>query len=520
MTDYAVVVGIAKYPGLTDLAGPDADAEAVYDWLVDPAGGNLDQQNVELLRSAQFDPIDPRDPKPSSGQVKAALMRVAARTQQTPGNRLYLYFSGHGFAPNLEEGALFTAEASHLAPFHIYAHSWLRAFRRAGLFRDYVLWMDCAMNYQKSVLADEADMRPMQSTKPPGPAFIALAAQTKSALETTVADGTVHGVFTWTLLQGLRGGAADEQGRVTGESLKTFLLSAMPEFLSDQVKRAAAVDLHPFVRADQGMVFTRFRERPTYAVRLRMPAATAGQRLNLWTGRPHVAAVSQDLTGPEWVGRLVRGLYVAEVPGAGLRQGFQVTGSGEVDVTITETGPPVEPADWSRLYPLTVVTDNPAAEITVTDHRFEQIFTEIGELHDQNTPGLYKIRVQVGRDITSASEEIVLVDRELLLPSAGAGGSAKPAPVAVVTGLASGVRAVAFSSDGRLLGGAGEDGTVRLWEASGTEVAALSGHTGAVSAVAFSPSGQLLASAGEDGTVRLFSVTRKSQPAETGSSER
>ena len=414
MTDYAVVVGIAKYPGLTDLTGPDTDAQAVHDWLVDPAGGRLDEQNVELIRSAQFDPVDPRDPKPASGAVKAALVRIAAKTQQAPGNRLYLYFSGHGFAPTLEEGALFTAEASQLAPFHVYAHSWLKAFRRAGLFRDVVLWMDCCMNYQQSIMVDEADMRIAQSTRPPGPAFVGLAAQTKSALEHTMPDGKVHGVFTWTLLEGLKGGAADERGRVTGESLKAFLQSAMPEFLPDEARRAAAVDLHPFVRADEGMVFTRFQERPTYPVRLRIPKATAGQRLHLWTGRPHVAAVSEDLAGPEWTGRLVRGLYVAEVPGAGLRQGFQVTGSGPLDVAVDETGPPVKRADWSRLYPLNVVADNAAAEIMVADYRFDRIFTETGALHDRDAAGVYKIRVQIGRDIATASEKVVLLDRELV----------------------------------------------------------------------------------------------------------
>jgi Caspase domain len=425
VTDYAVVVGIAKYPGLTDLAGPDTDAEAVYDWLVDAKGGKLEEQNVELIRSAQFDPVDPRNPMPASGAVKAALVRIATMTQQAPGNRLYLYFSGHGFSPTLEEGALFTAEASQLAPFHVYAHSWLKAFRRAGLFRDVVLWMDCCMNYQQSVMVDEAEMRITQSTRPPGPAFIGLAAQTKSALEHKMADGKVHGVFTWTLLEGLKGGAADERGRVTGESLKAFLHSAMPEFLPDEVKSAAAVDLHPFVRADEGMVFARFRERPTYPVTLRLPAATAGHRLNLWTGRPHVAVVSQDLAGPEWTGTLVRGLYVAEVPAAGLRQGFQVTGSGPVEATLTETGPPVEPADWSRLYPLKVVADNPAAEIMVTDYTFERVFTETGALDDRDAAGVYKIRVQIGRDIATASEKVVLLDREL---TDGGQVSAPPLP--------------------------------------------------------------------------------------------
>ena len=317
MTDYAVVVGIAEYPGLTNLAGPDTDAQAVYDWLVDPAGGNLERENVELIRSAQFDPIDPQDPKPASGSVKAALLRIAAKTQQAPGNRLYMYFSGHGFAPTLEEGALFTAEASQLAPFHVYAHSWLKAFRRAGMFRDVVLWMDSCMNYQQSVMPDEAEMRISRSTKPPGPAFVGLAAQTKSALEHKMADGKVHGVFTWTLLEGLRGGASDERGRVTGESLKAFLQSAMPEFLPDEVRRAAAVDLHPFVRADEGMVFTRFAALGTCQKVLRSLRDDGlllprHQTSGLYAGqlvwkKPSDAAVYDILRNPAYAGAFVHG---------------------------------------------------------------------------------------------------------------------------------------------------------------------------------------------------------------------
>jgi hypothetical protein len=429
VTDYAVVVGIAQYPGLTNLKGPIVDAQAVHDWLVDPEGGKIDKGNVELISSAQFDPIDPGDPRPTSGAVETALGRIATKTQKAAGNRLYLYFSGHGFAPKPEEGALFTAEASQLLPWHVYVHSWLKTFRNAGLFRDFVLWMDCCMNYQQSVVANEAKMRLTLSTKPQGPAFVGLAAQTKAALEHTMPDGKMHGVFTWTLLEGLRGGASDVGGRVTGESLKAFLHNAMPEFLPDEVKRAAAVDLHPFVRADEGMVFTRFKERPTYPVRLRIPGAGPGLRLHLWTGRPHVAAVSQDLAGPEWTGRLVRGLYVAEVPGAKLRQGFQVKGSGEVDVTISETGPPVEPADWSKLFSLSVVADNPAAEIMVTDYKFDRIFTGTGALRDRDAPGVYKIRVQFGRDIATMSETVVLLDRDLAGDKMAAPPLPSPAPI-------------------------------------------------------------------------------------------
>jgi hypothetical protein len=418
MKDYAVVIGVARYPGfstagvVSDLNGPDNDAQDIYDWLVDKDGGRLEPDNVTLIRSAQFDPIDPGDPKPAAGTIEQALRRVDSLVRDTGGNRLYLYFSGHGFAPVIEEGALFTAEATQSFPLYVYAHSWLRAFRRAGAFRQFVLWMDCCMNPQLTIPVNEVVMRPSLGTGVPGPAFVGLAAQTKSALEHDMADGRVHGVFTWTLLEGLRGGAADERGRVTGESLRNFLHNAMPEFLPESVRNSAAVDLHPFIRADQGILLRRLPARPRHTVRLTIPDATPGQVLRIWTGRPHTAVVTDALAGQEWTGTLVRGLYVAEVSEAGLRQGFQVSGAGDVRVTVTETGPAVVPSNGSTFFALNVVAGNPAATIAVTDYRFELAFTETGELHETDMPGVYKIRTQFGRDIGTVSEEIVLLDRD------------------------------------------------------------------------------------------------------------
>ncbi|WP_218155989.1 nSTAND1 domain-containing NTPase, partial [Nonomuraea wenchangensis] len=76
---------------------------------------------------------------------------------------------------------------------------------------------------------------------------------------------------------------------------------------------------------------------------------------------------------------------------------------------------------------------------------------------------------------------------------------------APLTGHTDEVHSVVFSPDGTRLATAGADETVRVWNAeTGRQIRALTGHTRTVNSVVFSPDGTRLATASDDGTVRVW----------------
>jgi len=87
----------------------------------------------------------------------------------------------------------------------------------------------------------------------------------------------------------------------------------------------------------------------------------------------------------------------------------------------------------------------------------------------------------------------------------------EPQQAGLLRGARGAAGAVGFSADNKLVAGAGDDLTLRIWDVSnpkGDPRTQLLGHTKPVRALTFSPDGQGIATAGPDGTARVWALSR------------
>ena len=341
--EHAIVVGIQRSPmfGMTeddanDLRAPDTDAAGIHDWLIDPAGGNVPPDNVKLIRSQDF----PNAAEPQQAAITNAfdeLDRIAGRNDRNGlgrrvGRRLYLYASGHGFAKRRTEGALFMANATRVRTWNVPTSAWSEWFANAAYFDEVVLWMDACMTSELSILLAPAGYGVNQAVSGGARMFSAFAARFPlMAVERKMPDGLQHGVFTYALLEGLRGRAADPDSlKITTDGLRGYLINAMKTFMSDQDQQDMSVSKEPdFGFVDQ-MEFGSVASAPTFPAAINFPPTAVGQPFIVQTGAPLTTVLSGTVTAASQVVNLPKGVYFARVEPLGWLQDFTIVGGDHV----------------------------------------------------------------------------------------------------------------------------------------------------------------------------------------------
>ena len=299
---WAVIVGINRYPGISDLHGPRNDAADFVSWLVDADGGDVPADHVvEVRASDDAAPLqDPFEALPTQQDVNRALAKVNAEVKgAAPGpvewqkTRLYVFMAGHGIAPQGGKAALLMADASKdTLGANVELSRYADWYESCSVFSEVVFFADCCRNR----MGQAPSYGPPFTSCTMTPADVVAVLGFASSLGDPAFEEREHeappdgrrGYFTRALIAGLRGGARDPAtGEVTSTSLATYVRTAVQEATKDRTPRQDATMI---ADPSRPVVFRAAAAggaavRPTRRVRIEPPEG--------WQGGP------VDILGPE-----------------------------------------------------------------------------------------------------------------------------------------------------------------------------------------------------------------------------
>ena len=374
-TDRAIIVGISRYaddPAFPDLDSPEHDARAFFDWLVSPDWGAVPEDNIELVVSSgvfrgrkkltEFKPDSrsPIDALPGIAEIQRAFDRLHDMANENAskgkghylGRRLYIYLSGHGFAPSDQEAALYAANVTRdRLGYHILGRYNADWFFHAACFDEILLFVDCcrARNPVEDLnkpYAEVPDPDALTHVK----CLYGFATQWSKNTRELKISGFARSVFTTALLEGLKIAAAGPDGKITTNTLSDYLYNHMREFMAPEDRNDQSLSNEPYLdthpKRGEGFVIVELTkkpknvveqvaqfvfgaeaEAPKFSVVLRAPAQLSGKPIQILDhlleplGPPIPAQ-------PEVRLELERGMYVMQVEGSTTPLTVEVTGVG------------------------------------------------------------------------------------------------------------------------------------------------------------------------------------------------
>lgn len=353
-SDYALVVGISRYPApeFAPLKGPELDAQDFHNWVVDPTGGAVPPAQARKIVSSMFrrPSKSPSTARPTADEIDRFFLQledVAKKNEArgdglTVGRRLYIFLSGHGFAPSKDEAALLAANSSpSRLKYHIPGKAWADNFYQSLWFEEILLFMDCCRNFLPGAIPNPPGFK-----APPHPNF---ALEGKRLFGFATGSGRLarerdygaetRGVFTKALMAGLRGAASDPAtGDITATSLRNYLINNMRGFLDPADLANPDIPKEPAIEpstaeAGPDFVIAKVPVRK-FPVEIKPPPNSAGLAINvhdgIWRDGGFPILATEVSTAAAWRLDLPVGNYFVQVVGGPPLKAFSVTAGGAI----------------------------------------------------------------------------------------------------------------------------------------------------------------------------------------------
>src|ERR687897_925590 len=207
MANWAIVIGIDSYwTERACLKGAVRDAMHMQEWLVDPRGGNVPEENVKAVLS----PLDGPDDATNANIIEA--IADLLRRSEGKGERLYFFYAGHGLTARVnqrDENALVASDFSEVLTNNTLALRSIWEFLETTQFEDQFLFVDACRNIPWENVEFEVGRwprpRPRQPGQPPTQQFILYATSPGLKARELREAGNERGAFTEALVDGLKG---------------------------------------------------------------------------------------------------------------------------------------------------------------------------------------------------------------------------------------------------------------------------------------------------------------------------
>jgi hypothetical protein len=252
---WAVIIGIDEYADpAARLRGAVRDANAMYAWVTAPAdrGGGVPPENVLLMlgRNAASDP-PPAGAMPITDVTKDSIVRnvkqlVATASKQE--DRLYFYFSGHGFSTRAGatlDAAIAAGDFSSTFPDHSISLASLFEYFQGSPFLDQYFFIDACRNLpfsaDQQVDTGKISPRPVPDASRPAVQQFRLYATSPGVKAKEVDE---RGAFSAELFRGLAG-AGKAKAWLGGEEKYIVRVSRLFEFVRVAVTTRKLADDKP-----------------------------------------------------------------------------------------------------------------------------------------------------------------------------------------------------------------------------------------------------------------------------------